>query len=225
MERLENMEQKETKRLGKRRPAELELAGGKGSRQRAWEAIRKHAGAFTCYQIARKAKVDDETMVTYLQSLQHAGYLAGEDMAGKPVRTRKTWTLVKDNGIEAPRVTRDGKPVTQGMGTEAMWRAMRIIGEFSGAELAAHASASGVDVSERTAKSYIGALKSARYLVVVKEAVSRGGRRGAESARYRMAPGKYTGPRPPMIQRTKSVYDPNLGKVVWAAEAENDDDL
>jgi hypothetical protein len=219
------MEQKDSKRVGKRRPAQMELAGGKGSRQRAWEAIRRHAGAFTCFQIARKAKVDDATLVTYLGSLEKAGFLVGEDMTGKPVRARKTWTLEKDNGVEAPRVTRDGKPVTQGMGTESMWRSMRIIGEFNPAELAAHASASGVDVSERTAKCYVGALKNAAYLVVVAASVSRGGRLGADQARYRLLPGKYTGPRPPMIQRTKSVYDPNLGKVVWQEEPENDDDL
>jgi hypothetical protein len=215
----------DSKRVGKRRPAQMELAGGKGSRQRAWEAVRRHAGAFTCFQIARKAKVDDAALITYLVSLEKAGFLAGEDMAGKPVRTRKTWTLLKDNGVEAPRVTRDGKLVTQGMGTEAMWRSMRIIAEFNAAELAAHASASGVDVSERTAKSYVGALKGAGYLVVMAAAVARGGRLGADQARYRLPAHKYTGPRPPMIQRTKSVYDPNLGKVVWQEEPENDDDL
>lgn len=219
------MEMEQSKRVGKRRPAQMELAGGKGSRQRAWEAIRRHAGAFTCFQIARKAKADDETVMTYLVSLERAGFLVGEEMTGKPVRTRKTWTLAKDNGVEAPRVTREGKTVVQGMGTEAMWRSMRIIGEFNANELAAHASSSGVDVSERTAKSYVGALKHAAYLVVVAEAVARGGRLGADQARYRLLPGKYTGPRPPMIQRTKSVYDPNLGKVVWQEEPENDDDL
>lgn len=218
-------EQKASQRVGKRRPAQLELAGGKGSRQRAWEAIRGHAGTFTCFQIARKAKIDDETVATYLGSLEKAGFLTGEDMAGKPVRARKTWQLVKDNGIEAPRVTREGKPVTQGMGTEAMWRSMKINFDFNAAELAAYASASGVDVSERTAKSYIGALKHAGYLRVITEAVSRGGRLGADQARYSLPPGKYTGPRPPMVQRTKSVYDPNLGKVMWQEEPENDDDL
>lgn len=208
-----------------RKPAEMELVGGKGSRQRAWEAIRQHAGAFTCFQIARKAKADDEMLFTYLTSLEKAGILAGEDMAGKPVRARKTWELLKDNGIEAPRVTKEGKPVTQGMGTEAMWRAMRIIGEFNVSELAGFASGGAVQVAERTAQSYIGALKSAGYLDVVADKVHKGGRIGAIQARYRLKRGKYTGPRPPMIQRTKALYDPNLGMIVWQQEAENDDDL
>lgn len=213
----------EAKRVGHRKPAQLELVGGKGSRQRVWEAIRKHAGAFTSFQIARKSKVHDETVMTYLFSLENAGYLSGEDMTGKPVKERKHWTLVKDNGIEAPRVSRSGKPVTQGLGMESMWRSMRIIGEFNAAELGAHASACGINVSLNAAKDYAGALKKAGYLLVVAEADRRRGH--ASLTRFRLAPGKYTGPRPPMIQRTSSVYDPNLGKVVWQEDPVNDDDL
>jgi hypothetical protein len=102
---------------------------------------------------------------------------------------------------------------------------MRIIGEFNTTELAAHAEAAGVVVTKETAKSYIGALYGAGYLLRVAEAYSRGIGKGNVQARYRLAPGKYTGPRPPMVQRTKQVYDPNLGEVVWKEESKNDDDL
>lgn len=218
--------QQNEKRTGNRRPAQMEMVGGKGSRQRAWEAIRKHAGAFICCQIARRAKVEPDTLYTYLLSLQRAGFVECEKQEGAvSVLTSAKWTLIRDNGIEAPRLTRDGKPVTQGLGNEAMWRSMRIIGEFNTTELAAHAATSGIKVSEETAKTYIGDLKKAGYLTVVAEVRSRGFGKGNVQARYRLAPGKYTGPRPPMIQRTKSVYDPNLGKVVWQEEPVNDDDL
>ncbi|WP_229455107.1 hypothetical protein [Massilia sp. KIM] len=210
---------------GRRKPAHMELVGGKGSRQRAWEEMRRHAGPFTCFQIARKAKVDDETLFTYLNSLERAGIVQCERVEGKAIQRHAKWTIVRDNGVEAPRVTRDGKPVTQGLGTEAMWRSMRIIGEFNTTELAAHAETSGVRVTQETAKSYISALFNAGYLLRVAESRSRGFGRGQVQARYRLAPGKYTGPRPPMIQRTKQVYDPNLCKVVWKEEPKNDDDL
>jgi hypothetical protein len=209
-----------------RKPVEMEMVGGKGSRQRVWEAIRKYAGAFTCYQISRKAKADDGTVYTYLRSLEKGGYIEGQE--GNQLLfafKEKKWKLVRDNGVEAPRLTRDGKPVVQGMGNEAMWRSMRIVGEFNARELAAHASASGIAVKEQTAKSYISALKAAEYLATATGAASKGIGKGAVQARYRLAPGKYTGPRPPMIQRTKSVYDPNLGKVVWQEPEVNDDDL
>jgi len=217
--------QQQTKKRGGRRPAHMELVGGKGSRQRAWEAMRKSAGPFTCFQIARKAKVDDETLFTYLISLERGGFVECAKVEGKAIQKHALWTIVRDNGIEAPRVTREGKLVTQGLGTEAMWRSMRIIGEFNTTELAAHAEAAGVTVSQETAKTYIGALYGAGYLIRVAEAYSRGFGKGNVQARYRMAPGKYTGPRPPMIQRTKQVYDPNLGQVVWKEEPKNDDDL
>lgn len=206
----------------KRQPAQVEMVGGKGSRQRAWDAIRKHAGAFTCYQIARKAKIDEDTLFTYLRSLERGGFLKGEPPPEGTYGTTKMWELIKDNGIEAPRLTRDGQPVKQGMGTEAMWRSMRIIGEFNHRELAAHASTCGVTVAEGTAKTYALLLQAAGYLLIAKPAELG---RQAKPARYRLAPGKYTGPRPPMVQRTKSVYDPNLGEVVWSEEEKRDDDL
>jgi hypothetical protein len=205
-----------------RKPVEMEMVGGKGSRQRVWEAIRKYAGAFTCYQISRKAKADDGTVYTYLNSLEKAGFIEAEGLNQLRFLSEKKWKLARDNGVEAPRLTREGKPVVQGAGNEAMWRAMRIVGEFNARELAARASASGVEVKEGAAKAYITSLKSAKYLIVASEA--RVGKAPIQ-AKYRLAPGKYTGPRPPMIQRTKSVYDPNLGKVVWKEPEVNDDDL
>ena len=208
-----------------RKPAEMELVGGKGSRQRAWEVIRQHAGAFTCDQIARKIKVNDRTVYTYLASLTKGGFLQGSDMTGMAIGAKKSWTLIRDNGVEAPRLTRDGQPIVQGLGTEAMWRTMRIIHEFNSDELAAHASTSGATVMPGTAKAYLHSLLQAGYLLVAKPAQSFCVGHGAAQARYRLAPGKYTGPRPPMIQRTKSVYDPNLGKVVWQEEVNLDDDL
>jgi hypothetical protein len=206
-----------------RKPVHMEMVGGKGSRQRVWEAIRKHAGAFTCYQISRRADADDETVYTYLLSLERGGFLEAEGVNQLRFKTEKKWRLVRDNGVEAPRLTRDGKLVTQGLGTEAMWRSMRILAEFNFRELAAQASTCGVTVSEETVKSYVRFLRLAGYVdetVPVK-------RRDmlVSQARYRLKPGKYTGPRPPMIQRTKSVYDPNLSKVVWQEEAKSDEDL
>lgn len=212
-----------TKQKG-RKPVHMEMVGGKGSRQRVWEAIRKHAGTFTLYQISRKANADDETVYTYLLSLQRGGFLEGTLPAGsKPGKAEKKWKLIRDNGVEAPRLKRDGSPVTQGLGTEAMWRSMRIIGSFNGRELAAHASACGVEVKETTAKAYIIVLHAAGYLKVVEAAKLASPGKPPAQARYVLAPGKYTGPRPPMIQRTKTLYDPNLAKVVWNEEIDHDD--
>ncbi|MBA5605861.1 hypothetical protein H3H36_10870 [Duganella sp. FT3S] len=206
----------------KRKPVEMEMVGGKGSRQIAWEAIRKHSGTFTCLEIAHKTKIAEGTLYTYIQGLEKAGFLTGHMPANATIGTAKKWELARDNGIEAPRLTREGKPIAQGAGTEAMWRSMRIIGEFNFRDLAAYASTSGTPVAEGTAKAYISALNAAGYLVVTKPAAMG---KAPSLARYRIAPGKNTGPRAPMIQRTKSVYDPNIAQVVWKDEEKSHDDL
>jgi len=208
--------------INKRKPVQFELAGGKGSRQVAWEAIRKHVGMFTCLEIARKTKINEGTLYTYIQSLENGGFLTGHMPPDAPIGTKKKWELTSDNGMEAPRLTRDGKPVVQGLATEAMWRSMRIIGDFNFRELAAFASTPDINVAEVAAKAYVAALNAAGYLVVTKPAVIG---KAASLARYRLAPGKNTGPRAPMIQRTKSVYDPNTNTVVWKEQEPNHDDL
>lgn len=199
-----------------RKPIHLEQRGGKGNRQRIWEAIRAKRDGLTCYELARRAGVDDETVRSYLQSLINGGYLVHED--GGPAGRQNDYTtrpmkLVQDCGSEAPALCRDGRPSTQGMGNEAMWRTLRIIGECGPKELAAYASAS-TPVALETAKRYLRWLAKAGYVQVIR-------RPGQRAHRYKLAPGRYTGPRPPMIQRTRQVYDPNLAKVVWAEAPED----
>ncbi len=80
-----------------------------------------------------------------------------------------------------------------------------------------------VSISAEASRAYVGHLFRAGYLIEVAGAVYLGVGRGAMQARYRLAPGKYTGPRPPMIQRSKAIYDPNIDQVVWE-EVKRDDD-
>lgn len=209
--------------ISKRKPAHAEMVGGKGSRQRAWEAIRKFGmeKPFSIAKLSVKTNINEDTLQTYVHALELAGFLQSEKITNTPVAAKVEFQLVRDNGAEAPRLTRDGKPLQQGLGTEAMWRSMRIIGDFDYRELAAHASASGQTVKDNTASSYITSLVAAGYLVCTREKTI--GKPGL--ARYRLAAGKNTGPRPPMIQRTKSVYDPNLGKVVWQKTEKSHDDI
>lgn len=204
-----------------RKPIHLEMAGGKASRQRLWEAIRHATGSFTCYQVSRKAQVDDATAHTYLRALELGGFLAGEN--GKAFSEKK-WTLVRDNGLEAPRLTKDGKEVTQGCANEAMWGTLRRMFKVESVDyrqLAAFASTQRTPVSEATAKTYLLTLAAAGYLECVQPAV-RGKR--ATPARYRLKPAMESGNRAPMIQRTKSVFDPNWNKVIWSQTAGGEDE-
>lgn len=203
-----------------RKPAHLEMTGGRGPRQRIWEVIRKHPADFTAFVIEKAAIIDASTIRTYVQALERAGFVeqAGERL--KPT-DRKRYRLTRDVGIEAPRLDRKGNAL-RATGTENMWRTMRIMGDFTPAELAIRASTAATQVTETTAKSYVGLLAAAGYLGVVEHGHSYIRGVGAKQTRYRLLASKYSGPRPPMIQRTRSVYDPNLGKIVWQEEPDHD---
>lgn len=194
-------------------PVDLKAIRGRTPRQRVWEAIRASRDNFIAVDIEFAAKTTRDIVTDYLRALKHAGYieLAWEEQLTN-VAVRPHYRLVRDCGVEAPRLTKDGRPVTQGLGNENMWKAMRIIGEFDFRDLAAHASTQAAPVSEETALTYVLTLAKAGYL---REVVPARRGRGATPARFCLVPAKYTGPRPPMIQRTKSLYDPNLGQVVW----------
>jgi hypothetical protein len=205
-----------------RKPVHLERCGGKGARQRMWEALRANRKGMTWASLSCVAKVEMEPLKEYLQALTQGGYV--ESAASNEVKpgTEKIWMLVRDCGVEAPRLKADGTPVTQGRGTENMWHTLRRLADFNARELAAMASADGVTVADATAKKYIQALHKAGYLRRVEPVKRIGGKLGALPARYRLIPGKYTGPRPPMIQRTRALYDPNLGCIVWQEEPDHD---
>lgn len=205
-----------------RQPAELEMIGGKGKRQRCWEAIRARREHFTMLDVACAADADTETTQTYLQALLAGGYIVQTNQTRRG--QQKHFRLERDNGLEAPRLTKDGKPVTQGLAQEQMWRTLRIIGnDFTYLELAGLASTSEIAVATTAARDYLKHLARAGYVTAVEKGKGRGGSGGGIPTRYRFNRGRYTGPRPPMVQRTKSVYDPNLGCVVWQEEADHDD--
>lgn len=96
-----------------------------------------------------------------------------------------------------------------------MWRTMRILKEFSAKDLAIQASTETVKVAEGEAKTYVHYLHKAGYLVIVSPHRSGNRSMTGKLARYRLIISKFSGPKPPVIQRIKQVFDPNAGKVVW----------
>lgn len=209
-----------------RKPAHLELVGGKGPRQRIWDAIRawhrKHGAdgeAFDRLDVM-PGDVADDTARDYLRALERAGHIVKVRAARQNVR--QTWRLAVDAGIEAPRLRPDGTPVTQGRAQEQMWRTLRMQkGDINARELAACASTQTVPVNAAAASDYLRNLGNAGYLQTTAE--GRAGGRNAALARYRLRAEANTGPRPPMVCRTDCVYDPNLGRVVWQAGVTDED--
>jgi len=187
--------------------------GQYGTQDAIWRAIRELL-TFTQAQLVsyvnNKVEVNDHTVNSYLERLLNAGYLSVEKLPKhRGVCVESTYTLIKNTGVETPRLRKDGSKVTQGLGRECMWRSMKTLGEFDWLELVSVINADGYLVSEASAKEYCKILAQAKYLVVVRQG------RGSIRSRYRLLPSKWTGPKPPQIQRTKSLFDANLNKVVW----------
>lgn len=196
------------------KPAHILAASGHPTgRQAVWLAIRE-IGEFTLRDLWLTTNVDRATVRTYVESLAKAGILetfsSGKATSGQKGQQPTVFKLVRDCGIEAPRVDRDGNPVIQGAAREQMWRTMKMVrGDFTSEELAIAASLEDSPVSPVDAKDYLRHLAVAGYL-----AITQRGRSG-KPGRYRFNPAKNTGPKPPMIQRMQTVFDPNLGKIVW----------
>lgn len=207
-----------------------EYVGGKGPRQHIWEAIRRLAAkglAFNERQIwaeipaQARITIELDTVRDYRRALVAAKILT---QATPPEHHRipATFRLLADEGIEAPRLRRDGSRVTMGLSQEQMWRTLRMLSaDINAVELAAHASTPAVPVDRVAANDYLLTLNTAGYLICTKEGKGRGN--GGTLARYRIKPTRNTGPRPPMVCRTRVVYDPNEDKVVWTP-AINDED-
>jgi hypothetical protein len=155
----------------------------------------------------------------YLTGLVNAGILSRQ--AGPVGPEARTYTLVRDLGIESPRVRRDGTPSTQGLGREQMWRTMRMLKDFTALDLSVQASTEVAAVGVGTAQEYCKFLARAGYLAVIRAGHGTG--KGGISTRYRFVQARNTGPQPPMIQKVKQLFDPNLGAVVWSS-AEGDHD-
>ncbi len=218
-----------------RKPIHLQAAGKLTPRDRIWAAIRAlhrargpdedaahvwlgvgHPGSFVLTDISRQCvkdappgterkRIDANTIESYLRCLVAGGYLRARQPADRFLEVH--YELARDVGVHAPRVTKEGRPVEQGAQNACLWTGMRRLKRFDYRELL---MAAGRPIAVTTAKHYCHMLRRAGYLAV--DVPSKPG----TPARYRFV--RDTGPKAPMIQRVKHVYDPNLGEVVWHPE-------
>ena len=211
-----------------RQPHTATLRGGLSQRERIWHAVRQapglEQGGFTLADLSCKTNIEVPVIREYFKGLVAAGYVGRQDPPGIAQAAR--YWLSRDAGIEAPRVRRDGSAVTQGLGQEQMWRTLRLLkGDTNAVELAAHASTAAAPVAENAAAQYLCVLARAGYLDVRR--LKPTGKPGtSHAARYRLKAnphGHPPGPKPPMLCRTRVVFDPNLRAVVWAPTVTEED--
>nr|WP_314587082.1 hypothetical protein [uncultured Pseudomonas sp.] len=202
-----------------RKPVHLSMAGGKEPRQNMWESIRTLRAGFTASQVAARTSNDDRAVEAYLEGLGRAGIIEVVEL--NTVNYRKSlYRLVKDEGLEHPRVNIKGDRTKANYALENIWRSLRILGgEVTAEHLASSASVAGTQVSAGYAARYLVALAQAGYVVHTKGVTGR-------PATFALVPGRYTGPKHPIVQRHESmqVYDPNLDEVVYARTSGNPED-
>jgi hypothetical protein len=192
-------------------------------RDAMWQEIRRRR-EFTISEVTAAATCHNSSARAFVLALQKAGIVEDTGTIAPPhpafngrgsatqIRA-KVYRLAQDPGAETPRVRRDGTISQMGMGREQLWRTLRYLKTFSARDLAIQASTQEVVISEAEARFYCKMLTHAGYLA------ASGGVEAAGTV-YTFMPTKNTGPLPPKIQRTKHVFDANLGKVVWTGEAE-----
>ncbi|HZZ04609.1 hypothetical protein [Paraburkholderia sp.] len=200
-----------------RKAAMLERTGGRGPRQRTWEAVRASKVTFSAQKIAAAIGVEKATAAKYLLRLERGGYI--EAAPADRDTAQKHYRLVRDGGVEAPRLDANGAVITRTLGLENMWNTMHIMGTFTARELAMRSCTDTAQVTYATAKAYAFHLKRAGYLKALPQ--PRVGHNWKE-AKYQLIPGKRTGPRPPIISVRKTLYDPNIDCVVWQEEPDRD---
>lgn len=184
--------------------------------QGIWEAVRhlSQGGArWRRKDVVDRARDHDRTIRAYLTRLERAGIVA-IDEADPELRY-----LASDPGPTAPRVRGDGSPAREpGLGQDHMWRVMLMSSSgFNVKELAISSRTDEVDVTVQTARTYVRRLYQAGYLDLIS------GEPGTFSAVYVLKRSMRTGPRAPMVQRVKAVWDPNLCRHVGVATANEDD--
>ncbi|RRY17883.1 hypothetical protein EGJ57_16155 [Brucella anthropi] len=111
---------------------------------------------------------------------------------------------------ETPKVRRDGTVVEGVSKQKAMWNYIRMAGPsgFTAHDISVWATTDSNRIALPTAKSYVKVLAKAGYLIELVK--GRSGNLGV----YRLAPKMNTGPLPPMVLRTKAVFDQNQHEIV-----------
>ncbi|MGJ8523040.1 hypothetical protein R84981_001733 [Carnimonas sp. R-84981] len=183
------------------------------ARQRIWEAIRTHHAKQQTFSIPSITQLlsdapSDTLIYDYLRSLKAGAFIE----CVNPGRRRGAFAeyiLIRDVGIEAPRVRRDGSE-PPAPGREALWRTLKIIGNCTAQQLAEVASTRSRAVAKTTAEEYLMMLSRAGYVAVISESSP-----GTPTV-FRLSPGRWSGPLAPQIRRTRELYDPNTGTVAYS---------
>lgn len=202
-------------------PIVLKLTAKKGQavlrgHDHFWSQMMSHAQADVSFAIADifdKSNAERSSIVGFVQRLEKAGFIEPV-----PLTHPRRWT-VRIKQRSTPKVRRDGTVLTAASKQQAMWNTMRSPVSrtgFTADDIVAWGSTDDTRISKHTAKSYIAFLANAGYLI---QLVPGGPNK---LAMWRLAPNMNTGPLPPMVLKTKVVFDQNRHEVMGESVAEEE---
>ena len=195
--------------MARRKPL-VRPVGHLTARDAVWQVLRAHHrsdpdAGLTAAQIVEKSRTTRDVAREFLKLLVAAGIAEKRPGDPVPTPTPATYRLVRDLGVETPRIRADGTLDQTPTDQERMWAAIKALGAFTWTDVQL---ATGI-ANVQTIRSYLVHLARAGYFATIEK----GGAR--RPTRWRLLPSRNTGPRPPAIRRGKAVFDPNLGRQVW----------
>jgi len=182
------------------------------TRDALWKSIRTRR-EFTIPDLTEDCDLAYNSISRYLARLVKAEILEADPVTKVPdgktfpgaAGRRRTYRLLKDS-LDPPRILPDGTVTDAHPGTQRMWNTIRNRKVFNLSDLHALSSTTRHPVARSAAAQYLKYLEYAGYVRKVEgKEISR--------ATYRIV--KNTGPKAPVIQRVRQVWDPNVRKVVW----------
>lgn len=184
-----------------------------------WSVImdRHRAGqTFSAKDIDDASNASDATVRDFVRRLANSGMIELVEQGENPVHDRYRPLVIQS---AAPRVRRDGTVIESLPATQCMWNLMRgPMGRngFTYKDLVHWGQTDETTIAVASAKSWIKLLNRAGFLIQLDAGNSR------KPATWRLDPKMNSGPRAPMILRTKLIYDPNKLAVIGPSEAEEE---
>jgi len=186
-------------------------------RQKMWETIRLLNDGFTVKDLSRRSGQIPSQIRAYVLALTKAGVVEEIDHSAASKIIGQVFRLVRDEGIEHPRLDSNGQRTHAHLLTENIWRSLRILkGNLTIADIAFSASTETVSANPLIVGKYLEALAEAGYVVKTM------GNPPKTSHTYSLIQTRYTGPKPPQIHSFQrlQVFDPNISRLVYDSALE-----
>lgn len=162
---------------------------------------------FTVSEILDVSDADRSDVRDFVKRLHKAGLIQQTDM--RPNGETVFKAVVRQSAT--PKVRRDGTVIEGASKQKAIWNAIRnaaFLRGFTAQDLVGHSSTDTVTLERSAVQTYIQMLAKAGYLIQL----DKGG--PGRLSIWRLDPGMNTGPLPPIILRTKVVFDQNRHQVI-----------